>query len=126
MIASGWREQSQGHPTLGKEVQDGFFLTKKPLSFHSPGWSYADFAPTAPPQVGSEVDSVTNSACQCLLEASQGSPTASGINQIAPIVGAIRVQSGVGHDPRMHSPVYTTSRYCILSAPLGERRLAAS
>jgi len=126
MIASGWREQSQGYRTLGKDVQDGFFMTKKPLSFRSPGWSYPDSARTAPPQVGYEVDSVTNSACQCLLEASQWFLIAFGFNQMAPIVGAIRAQSEVGHDPRLHPPVTTVSHSPTLSAPLGERRLATS
>ena len=118
MIASGRREQSQGYLTLGKDVQGVFFLTKKPLSFRSPGQSQPEFAPTAPPQAGSEVDSVTNSACQCLLEASQVSPIAFWFNQIAPIDGAIRAQSGVGHDPRLHLSVATASRSPqILSAP---------
>jgi hypothetical protein len=116
MIASGWREQSQGFRALGKDVLDGVFLMEKPVSFRSPGWKYPEFAPTAPPQVDCEVDSVTNSACQCLLEAFQGSPIASSINQIAPIVGAIRAQFGVCHDPRMHPSVYTAFRSNTLSA----------
>jgi len=72
---------------------------------------------TAPPQADSEVVLVTNSACQCLLEASQVSPIASGFNQIAPIAGAFWAQSGVGHDPRVHPSVTTASRSPILSAP---------
>jgi hypothetical protein len=72
---------------------------------------------TAPPQVESEVDSVTNSAWQCLLEASQGSPIASGFNQMAPIVGAIRAQVGAGHDPLLHPSVYTAFHSRTLSAP---------
>jgi len=117
MIASGWRERSQGYQPLGKDVQGVFFLTKKSLGFHSLGWSYPEFAPTAPPQVESEVDSVTNSACQCLLEAFQRALLASGINQMAPIVGAIRAQSGVGHDPLLHPSVYTAFHSRTLSAP---------
>ena len=72
---------------------------------------------TAPPQVDSEVVLVTNSACQCLLEATQGLPIASGFNQIAPILGVIRAQSPVGHAPRLPPPVYTDFRSPILSAP---------
>jgi hypothetical protein len=81
---------------------------------------------TAPPQVGSEVDSVTNSACQCSLEASQVSPIAFRFNQIAPIVGAIWVQSGLGFDPRQHPSVATASRSHTPVRTLGERRLAPS
>lgn len=71
---------------------------------------------TAPPQAGTEVESVTNSACQCLLEAFQGSPIASGFSQIAPFEGAIREQSGMGHEPRLHPTVYTANPSRTLSA----------
>lgn len=60
---------------------------------------------------------VTNSACQCLLEAFQGSSIASGINQIASIAGAVWAQYEVGDDTRLRPSVYTASRSRILSAP---------
>lgn len=117
MIASGWREQSQGTQPLGKDVLDGVFMTKEPLSILGLGQSPSEFAPTAPPLVDSEVELVTNSACQCLLEAFQLSQIASGFNQIAPIWGAIRAQSGMGHVPRLHPTVYTDFHSRTLSAP---------
>jgi hypothetical protein len=81
---------------------------------------------TAPPQVDSEVDSVTNSACQVLLEASQVSPIVFGINRNAAIAGAIWTQSGVGHGPRPQPSVHTAFSSHTPVRTLGLQRLAAS
>ena len=72
---------------------------------------------TAPPQIRSEVVSVTNSACPSLLEASQVSPIAFVINQFSPITGALWTQPALRFNSRLHPSVDSASRSRTLSAP---------
>ena len=117
MIASGRREQSQGLTTLGGGAQVGLVTTKKPLNFPSPRYGNSESAPTAPPQVVSEVESVTNSAWQYSLEAAPVSPIVFVINKTTSILDAVRTQPARQYARTLCPSVYTASRSRTLSAP---------
>ena len=118
MIASGRREQSPASFTPGEDVQGGFFQTNKPLSFFTLGYRSLESAPTAPPQVGSEIELVTNSAKQSLLEAPHRVSDRSRSNKPAP-TGAAWTQFAPGHHPRLHLSVHLSFPSRTLSAPPG-------
>jgi hypothetical protein len=70
---------------------------------------------TAPPQVLSEVVSVTNSACLSLLEASRVSPIDFVINQFASKLDVNWTQPALSFCSRLHPSVDSASRSRILS-----------
>lgn len=72
---------------------------------------------TAPPQVGSEVVSVTNPACLSSLEASPVSPIAIVFSHFASNRDALWTQTALIFNSLLHSSVYTASRSRTLSAP---------
>jgi hypothetical protein len=72
---------------------------------------------TAPPQVLTEVVSVTNSACLSLLEASRVFPIDIVINQFASKADANWTQAGACYSAELHPSVDSASRSRILSVP---------
>jgi len=79
---------------------------------------------TAPPQVGSEVASVTNSACQISYEASPRVSDRFYNQQAAALKGAACTQSVPALAAlRLHLSVHLSFPIRTLSAPPGERPL---